>query len=218
MAPNATSQAPYDTKPRIIGVGTFTASPLAKRLVMEALSNNRLSYGPMMQRFETELARMHGCRFGIMSNSGTSALLLALQALKELHGWADGDEVIVPAVTFVATANIVLHNRMVPVLVDVDRLYYELRPELIEQAITPRTRAIIPVHLFGQPADMEPIVAIARRHSLKIIEDSAETMFASCNGKRVGSLGDIGCFSTYVAHLIVTGVGASTLQMSRNTQ
>jgi perosamine synthetase len=207
MTPNWTSQASYDTKPRIIGVGTFTASPLAKQLVMEALSNNRLSYGPMMQRFETELAGLHGCRFGIMSNSGTSALLLALQALKELHGWADGDEVIVPAVTFVATANIVLHNRMVPVLVDVDRLYYELRPELIEQAITPRTRAIIPVHLFGQPADMEPIIAIARKHSLKIIEDSAETMFASCNGKRVGSLGDIGCFSTYVAHLIVTGVG-----------
>jgi dTDP-4-amino-4,6-dideoxygalactose transaminase len=174
---------------------------------MEALDNNRLSYGPMMQRFEADFARLHGSRFGIMSNSGTSALQLALQALKELHGWSDGDEVIVPAVTFVATANIVLHNKMVPVLVDVEPLYYGINPDSIEQAITPKTRAIIPVHLFGQPADMDPIVEIARKHSLKIIEDSAETMFASCNGKRVGSLGDIGCFSTYVAHLIVTGVG-----------
>jgi perosamine synthetase len=174
---------------------------------MEALDNNRLSYGPMMQRFEAEFAGLHGSRFGIMSNSGTSALQLALQAMKELHGWDDGDEVIVPAVTFVATANIVLHNRMVPILVDVDRHYYDIDPDLIEQAVTPRTRAIIPVHLFGQPANMAPIVEIAKRYSLKIIEDSAETMFANCNGKRVGSLGDIGCFSTYVAHLIVTGVG-----------
>ena len=191
----------------IVGVGTFSASPLAKQLVNEVLDANRLSYGPMTQRFESEFARLHGCRFGIMSNSGTSALQLALQAMKELHGWADGDEVLVPAVTFVATANIVLHNRMVPVLVDVDPLYYGLDPVQMEKAITPRTRAVIPVHLFGQAADMDPIIAVARRHNLRIIEDSCETMFANYNGRRVGSLGDIGCFSTYVAHLIVTGVG-----------
>ena len=102
-----------------------------------------------------------------MSNSGTSALQLALQAMKEIHGWQDGDEVLVPAVTFVATANIVLHNRMVPVLVDVDPLYYGLDPALMEKAITPRTRAVIPVHLFGQAADMDPILEIARRHKLR---------------------------------------------------
>jgi dTDP-4-amino-4,6-dideoxygalactose transaminase len=130
-----------------------------------------------------------------------------LQALRELHGWSDGDEVIIPAVTFVATANIVLHNRMMPIPVDVDPLYYEIDPELIERKITPRTRAIIPVHLFGQPADMGLITDNARRHGLKIIEDSAETMFARYKGKSVGSLGEIGCFSTYVAHLLVTGVG-----------
>lgn len=174
---------------------------------MEALDNNRLSYGPMMQRFEADFAKLHGCRFGIMSNSGTSALQLALQAMKELHGWADGDEVIIPALTFVATANIVLHNRMKPLLVDVDPNYYEINPELIEKAITPKTRAIIPVHLFGQAADMAPITEIARKHSLKIIEDSAEAMFANYDGRRVGCLGDIGCFSTYAAHLLVTGVG-----------
>lgn len=197
----------FEEKPRVIGLGTFAATKRAKQLVMEVLDGNRLSYGPMMQQFETEFAKLHGSRFGIMSNSGTSALQLALQALKELHGWADGDEVIIPAVTFVATANIVLHNRMTPVLVDIDSRYYEIDPDLIEKAITPRTRAIIPVHLFGQPADMDPIIEIAKKYSLKIIEDSAETMFASYKGRRVGSLGDVGCFSTYVAHILVTGVG-----------
>ncbi|HEY6258532.1 MAG TPA: aminotransferase class I/II-fold pyridoxal phosphate-dependent enzyme [Xanthobacteraceae bacterium] len=188
-------------------MGTFTASARAKQLVMEVLNSNRLSYGPMMQRFETEFARLHGSRFGIMSNSGTSALQLALQAMKELHGWADGDEVIVPSLTFVATPNIVLHNRMTPVLADVDPRFYEIDPQAIERAITPRTRAVIPVHLFGQPADMDPIAEIAKQHALKVIEDSAETMFASYKGRRVGGLGDVGCFSTYVAHLLVTGVG-----------
>src|SRR5262252_3026166 len=120
MSPRLGSASSSETRPRIIGVGTFRASTRAKQLVMEALDNNRISYGPMMQRFEADFARLHGSRFGIMSNSGTSALQLALQAMKELHGWKDGDEVIVPAVTFVATANIVLHNRMVPVLADVD--------------------------------------------------------------------------------------------------
>src|SRR5215470_14711219 len=119
MTIRRTTRQPFDEAPRVIGVGTFRASARAKQLVMQALDQNRLSYGPMTQRFENEFARLHGSRFGIMSNSGTSALQLALQAMKELHGWADGDEVIVPAVTFVATANIVLHNRMVPVLADV---------------------------------------------------------------------------------------------------
>jgi len=115
--------------------------------------------------------------------------------------------VIVPAVTFVATANVVLQNRMQPVLVDVEPLYYLLNPEELEAKITSRTRCIIPVNLFGQPADMDPIRAIARRHGLKIIEDSCETMFARYKGRPVGSMGDIGCFSTYVAHLLVTGIG-----------
>ncbi|MBI5570916.1 MAG: aminotransferase class I/II-fold pyridoxal phosphate-dependent enzyme [Desulfomonile tiedjei] len=191
----------------MLGVGTLNVSPRAKELVMEALNNNRLSYGPMVQQFERDFARLHGCRFGVMSNSGTSALHIALQAMKELHGWQDGDEVIVPTVTFVATANVVLHNRMVPVLVDVEPVHYQLDPEKLEAKITPRTRCIIPVHLFGQPADMAPILAIARRHNLKIIEDSCETMFARYEGQPVGSFGDIACFSTYIAHLLVTGVG-----------
>ena len=190
-----------------IAIGTFRLTARAEELVLDALRRHRLSYGPMTRRFEEAFASLHECRFGIMSNSGTSALQVALQAMKELHGWMDGDEVLVPAITFVSTVNVVLHNRMQPVLVDVDPAYYAVDPARLEAAISPRTRAVIPVHPFGQPADMGPIQDIARRHGLKLIEDSCETLFARYQGRRVGSLGDIGCFSTYMAHLIVTGVG-----------
>ncbi len=196
-----------DVRPPVIGVGTINISPRARALVNEVLDSNRLSYGPMTRAFEAGFARAHGCRFGVMSNSGTSALLVALSAMKELHGWADGDEVILPAVTFAGTANIVIHARMRPVLVDVDPIYYDLDPEKIEAAVTPRTRALIPVHVFGQPCDMDPVLELSRRYGLRVIEDSAETMFATYNGRSVGSLGEIGCFSTYAAHLLTTGVG-----------
>lgn len=192
---------------REIGVGGFAVSPLARRYVNEALDSNRLSYGPFHRRFEAAFAAEHDSKHAVFCNSGTSALQIALQALKEKHGWADGDEVIVPSVTFIATSNIVLHNRMVPVFADVDPLTYTLDPAKFEAAITPKTRAVIPVHLLGLPADMDPIIAIARKHGLAVIEDSAETMFACYKGRKVGSLGDIGCFSTYIAHYIVTGVG-----------
>lgn len=191
----------------VIALGSFRATRRAKVLVMEALDRNRLSYGPFTQRFETQFANLHDCRFGIMSNSGTSALVIALAAMKEMHNWKDGDEVIVPAITFVATSNAVVHNNMQPIFVDVDPIHYELDPQLIEDKIGPKTKAIIPVHLFGQPCDMDAINEIATRHGLKIIEDSCETMFARYKGRSVGNMGDIGCFSTYMAHLLVTGVG-----------
>lgn len=196
-----------DVRPPAIGVGTMNVSPRARALVNEVLDSNRLSYGPMTRAFEAGFARAHGCRFGVMSNSGTSALLVSLAAMKELHGWADGDEVILPAVTFAGTVNIVIHARMRPVLADVDPIHYDLDPEKIEAAVTPRTRAVIPVHVFGQPCDMDPILELSRRYGLRVIEDSAETMFAGYKGRSVGSLGEIGCFSTYAAHLLTTGVG-----------
>ncbi|MBI2787159.1 MAG: DegT/DnrJ/EryC1/StrS family aminotransferase [Elusimicrobia bacterium] len=192
---------------REIGVGGFAVSPLARRYVNEVLDSNRLSYGPFHRRFESAFAAEHDSKHSVFCNSGTSALQIALQALKEKHGWADGDEVIVPSVTFIATSNIVLHNRMVPVFADVDPRTYTLDPAKFEAAITPKTRAVIPVHLLGLPADMDSISAIARKRGLSVIEDSAETMFARYKGRKVGSLGDIGCFSTYIAHYIVTGVG-----------
>jgi perosamine synthetase len=190
-----------------IGVGGLALTKREKELVNEVLESNRLTYGPKTIQFEKEFARLHDCKFGLFMNSGTSALQVALAALKDRHGWADGDEVIVPAVTFVATSNIVLHNNMVPVFVDVEMDTFNIDPKKIEQKITRRTRAIIPVHLLGLPADMDPIIDIAKTYRLSIIEDSCETMFATYKGRKVGSMGDIGCFSTYVAHFLVTGVG-----------
>ncbi|NQT26941.1 DegT/DnrJ/EryC1/StrS family aminotransferase [candidate division KSB1 bacterium] len=197
-----------DYKPKEqIGVGDLKLDTKAKKYLNEVIESNRLSYGPFSQKLEVNFAREHQCKYGVFCNSGTSALHIALAALKEKYGWHDGAEVIVPAVTFIATSNIVLHNNMKPVFVDVSSDSYTIDPELIEKSITGRTRAIIPVHLFGLPCDMDPILEIAKKHNLRIIEDSCETMFARYKGKTVGSFGDIGCFSTYVAHLLVTGVG-----------
>lgn len=190
-----------------VGVGGLVISDKGKDYLNQVIESNRLSYGPFSQKFESLFAREHDCKFSIFCNSGTSALHVALTALKSRYGWADGDEVLVPAITFIATSNIVLHNNMVPVFVDVDPRTYMIDPGEIEKHITPRTRAIIPVHLMGLPADMKAICQIAKKHNLRIIEDSCETMFATSEGKKVGSMGDIGCFSTYVAHLLITGVG-----------
>ena len=190
-----------------IGVGGVTISERAKALVMEVLDTGRLSAGPMMARFESEISSIHGCQYGLMCNSGTSALQIALAALKERYGWQDGDEVLVPALTFIATSNIVLYNGLTPVFVDVEQEFYDIDPLKIEEKITPRTRAIIPVHIAGLPCDMTPILDIAQRHNLRIIEDSCEAMFVHYKGRPVGSFGDIGCFSTYIAHVITTGVG-----------
>lgn len=190
-----------------IGVGGLVLTDYEKKLVNEVLDSGRLTYGPMTRRFEAEFAARHGCKHSLFMNSGTSALHLGLQAMKARYGWEDGDEVIVPAVTFVATSNIVLHCNMKPVFVDVDSRTYNIDPAKIEEKITKRTRAIIPVHLLGLPAEMGPIWDLAKKYNLKIMEDSCETMFAEYKGRSVGSLGDIGTFSTYVAHFLVTGVG-----------
>jgi len=217
MAPDRTSPRP-PAGPRVrrdvpraappkVTVGDLRLGDREKQYLGEVIASNRLSYGPFSQRFEAMFAEMHDCRYAVFCNSGTSALHIALAALKETHGWADGDEVIVPAVTFVATGNVVLHNRLTPVFVDVDPLTYNIDPALIEAKITPRTRAVLPVHLLGLPADMGAVDAVARRHGLSVVEDSCETMFAGCRGRKVGSWGDVGCFSTYIAHYIVTGVG-----------
>lgn len=190
-----------------VTVGELQLGPKEREYLGQVIDSNRLSYGPWTQKFEAEFARMHDSRYAVFCNSGTSALHIAIAALKELHGWQDGDEVIVPSVTFVATVNVVLHNNLKPVFVDVDPQTYNLDPNLVEAKITPRTRAILPVHLLGLPADMGPITDIAQRYNLRIVEDSCETMFARYQGRSVGAWSDIGCFSTYIAHYIVTGVG-----------
>lgn len=178
-----------------------------RRAVNDVLDSGRISYGEKSREFESRFAVLHDARFGILSNSGTSALQVALQAMKEIHGWNDSDEIIVPAVTFVATVNVILQNRLTPILVDVDPTYYEIDPALIIPALTSRTRAIIPVHLFGQPCDMRLISQIALQYDLKILADSCECMFVKHHELGTGYWADIACYSTYVAHLLTTGIG-----------
>ncbi len=209
---SANKQSFSSNKPeRTIGVGGTFISPKAKKYVRQVLDSNRLSYGPFTQRFESEFASLHDRKYALFCNSGTSALQVGLHALKEKYGWEDGDEVLVPAITFVASSNVIIQNNLKPVFVDIDPVYYEIDPSKIEAKITKKTRAIMPVHLFGQPCDMDPIMEIAKKHNLRVIEDSCETMFVKYKGKPTGSWGDVACFSTYVAHLIVTGVGGLTL-------
>lgn len=194
-----------------LGVGCLEITAQAKRNINQVLKSERLSYGPFLKKFEAEFSAVHNAKFSIVVNSGTSALQIAVACLKETEKWQDGDEVIVPAVTFVASSNVIINNNLKPVFVDVDCQTYNIDPAKIEEKITNRTRAIMVVHLFGQPAEMDPIMALARKYKLKIIEDSCETMFTKYKGKSVGSFGDIACFSTYVAHIIVTGVGGIAL-------
>ncbi|QAY65542.1 DegT/DnrJ/EryC1/StrS family aminotransferase [Paenibacillus protaetiae] len=192
---------------RHIPLGHMNISDNAKKYVLDALDHNRLSSGKYIQQFEHQFAKKHQRQTSVFTASGTCALQIALAALKEKHGYADGDEVLVPAITFVATSNIVIQLNMKPVFVDVDPYTYNINPREIEKHITGRTRVIIPVHLFGLPCDMDPIMEIAGRHKLQVIEDSCETMFVHYKGRSVGTFGDYACFSTYVAHLLITGVG-----------
>jgi perosamine synthetase len=192
---------------RAITLGHLEISAIGRMYVNDCLDRNRLSYGKYTREFEQKFASMHGCKHGIFLNSGTSALQVALAALREIHGYQDGDEVLVPATTFIATSNIVLQNNMKPVFVDVDPRTFNMDFKKIEDKITSRTRAILPVHLFGLGADMVEIMDIAERHCLQVIEDSCEAVGSEVYGKPVGSFGDAACFSTYVNHLVVGGVG-----------
>jgi perosamine synthetase len=194
-------------KKRHLAIADLIITPKAKKYVNQVLDSNRLSYGPMTHKFESEFAKTHHRKFAIVCNSGTSGLQVAVHALKETYGWEDGDEVLIPAITFIASSNVVLHNNLKPVFVDVEPDHYCIDPEKIEEKITTKTKAIMPVHLYGQSAAMKPIIRLAKKHNLKIIEDACEVMFVNYNQKPVGSLGDISVFSTYIAHVIVTGVG-----------
>lgn len=189
----------------------MVVSSLAKKYVNQVLKTGRFSYGPFLKSFENDFARLHDRSFGISSNSGTSSLQVAVHALKKIYKWNDGDEVLVPALTFIATSNVVLSNNLKPIFVDVDPRTYNIDVNKIEEKIGPKTRAIIPVNLCGLPSDMVKIMAIAKKHNLKVVEDSCETMFVKRDGKVVGSLSDISCFSTYVAHILTTGVGGLAL-------
>ncbi len=167
--------------------------PEVNAAIQGVLDSCAFTLGPEVAAFEQEFAAYSSARQGIAVNTGTSALHLALLAA----GVGRGDEVITVPFTFVATASAIDYTGARPVFVDIDPQNFTMDPKAVEAAITERTKAIIPVHLYGQPADMDPIRAIAERHGLVVIEDAAQAHRAEYKGHRVGSLGDMGCFSFY---------------------
>jgi dTDP-4-amino-4,6-dideoxygalactose transaminase len=161
--------------------------------IQGVLDSCEFTLGSDVALFEQEFAAYCGVRLGIGVNTGTSALHLALLAAEI----GPGDEVITVPFTFVATVASIHYTGATPVLVDIDPRTFTMDPGALEAAITPRTRAIMPVHLYGQCADMDPILAIARKHKLLVIEDAAQAHGAEYKGRRAGSMGDLGCFSFY---------------------
>lgn len=161
--------------------------------VLKVLESTQFVLGSEVKALEAEFASYCNADYGIAVNTGTSALHLALLAA----GIGPGDEVITVPFTFVATTAAICYTGATPVFVDIDPITYTIDVNQIEAAITERTKAILPVHLYGQPADMAPIMEIARRHGLVVIEDAAQAHGAEYKGQRVGSIGDIGCFSFY---------------------
>ncbi|MBK6679481.1 MAG: DegT/DnrJ/EryC1/StrS family aminotransferase [Ignavibacteriales bacterium] len=150
--------------------------------------------GPAVKKMEEEMAQFLGSKYAVGVSSGTDALLLALMAI----GVGKDDEVIMPTYSFFATAGVVARLNAVPVLVDSDPVTFNIDPTQIEAKITSKTKAIIPVHLYGQSADMEPIIAIAKKHNLRVIEDGAQAISVQYkDGRQVGNIGDIGCFSFF---------------------
>lgn len=173
--------------------------------VAEALRAGKISGtgGSFLERFEREFAKYCNCLYGVATSNGTTALHLAVASL----GIGPGDEVLVSALTNMATFFAVLYQGATPIPVDVEEHTWNLNPALLEELLTPRTKAILVVHLYGHPADMEPILQFANHHHLYVIEDAAEAHGAVYKGRRVGSIGDIGCFSFYANKIITTGEG-----------
>ena len=174
-----------------------------KYLVEAFLSTWISSSGEYVGKFENAFSEYCGCKYGVTASNGTSALHLALMSL----GIGKNDEVIIPDLTFAATINAVLHSGATPVIVDIENDSWCIDPQEIEKAISSRTKAIIPVHLYGQPCNMEAIMCIAKKHNLFVIEDCAEAHSATFDGKKVGSFGDVGCFSFFGNKIVTTGEG-----------
>src|SRR5690242_14383092 len=159
----------------------------------EVLESMHLFLGPKLQAFEHEFASYCGCQFGVGVSSGTDALALALRACEI----GPGDEVITVSNTFIATIEAIAMVGAIPVFIDIDPETYLMDWRQLESVLTPRTRAVLPVHLYGHPVEMQPILDFARAHGLRVIEDASQAHGATYLGQRVGSFGDIACFSLY---------------------
>lgn len=171
--------------------------------VVEVLKSGMIAQGPKVMEFEEKFANWIGAKYGIATNSGTSALHVALLAC----GIGEGDEVITTPFTFIASGNAIVYTGATPVFADIDLDTYTINPDKIEDLITDKTKAILPVQLYGQAADMDKIREIAEKHDLKIIEDAAQAHGAEYNGEKVGTLGDMACFSFYPTKNMTTSEG-----------
>lgn len=173
--------------------------------VLSALANRAISglYGEYIDKFEKGFSTYCGCSYGVTTSSGTTALHLALASL----GISDKDEVLVSSFTNMATCFAILYQGATPIPIDIEPDTWNINPALIEEKITGKTKAILVVHIYGHPVDMDPILSIAKNHGLYVIEDCAEAHGALYQGQKVGSLGDVGCFSFYANKLITTGEG-----------
>jgi perosamine synthetase len=172
-------------------------------LVNQVLRSPQLSGGPFLERFENDMARYIGLPWAVGVTNGTCGLHLAVAAL----GIGEGDEVITTPFSFVASANCILFERARPVFVDIEPASLSMDPEQIERAITPRTKAILPVHVFGHPAPMDRITTIASRHGLAVIEDACEALGAASNGRKAGTFGDCAVFAFYPNKQMTTAEG-----------
>jgi dTDP-4-amino-4,6-dideoxygalactose transaminase len=175
--------------------------------VIACLESGWLGTGPRVARFEEEFKAYKNARHAVAVNSCTAALHLGLLAA----GLKPGDEVITTPLTFCATVNAIIHAGATPVLADVDSRTMNLDPAMVESAITPRTRAVLPVHFAGRPCEMDPLCDLSGRHGLKLIEDCAHAIETEYKGRKIGTFGDFGCFSFYVTKNIVTGEGGMVL-------
>ena len=171
--------------------------------VTQVLRSGRLSLGPQLEAFESTIAQYTGTQHAVGVSSGTAGLHLAIRALD----LKEGDEVILPSFTFIAAANVLRYERITPVFVDVDSVELNLDANLVEEAITPRTRTILAVHTFGRPAEMRTLQSIAQCHNLFLIEDACEALGAEYRGQKVGAISDVGVFAFYPNKQITTAEG-----------
>ncbi len=183
-----------------------------KKYVDQCIETNWISSsGSFLEKFEEMFGRACQAKYAVSCSNGTTALHLALATL----GIGKGDEVIVPDFTIIAVANAVLYTGATPVFVDSEPRTWNIDPDKIEEKITNKTKAIIAMHTYGCPADMDKINAVAKKHNLKVIEDAAEAHFAQYKGRPTGCLGDVGCFSFYANKIVTTGEGGIVVTNSR---
>jgi perosamine synthetase len=212
LIPPAYPQAPQAPVREEVPLSSPEVSDEDRERVMAVLSGRTLSLGPLLPAFEESLAQAAGTRYAVAVNSGTSALHLCVKGA----GIGEGDEVITSPFSFVASANCMLFERAIPRFVDIDINTYNIDPTLIPGQINSRTKGILPIHVFGRPADMDSINSIASQHKLAVIEDSCEAIGATVNGRPAGGLGQSGVFAFYPNKQITTGEGGAIVTNDEN--